>query len=224
MQTNVGIKLALSALGLALATSAQAVDGQITFAAPWGPNGGGEFNVTSSTQFGAFKTFCLEYDEHIYIPGTFDYTINSKAMGGGPGYTPNGDAISIGTAWLYSQFRAGTLQAGANVYDTASDQGGLQQAIWWLEEETSAPGYGSNAWVDAAKAALSLDDLGIRANANGAYGVKVLNLDTAGLATDRRQDVLAAMPDGGLTLGMLGTGLMAMGLARRRLGTTPAKA
>jgi len=223
MQTNVGLKLALSALGLSLAISAQAVDGQLTFAAPWGPNGGGEFNVTSSTGFGTFKTFCLEYDEHITIPGTYDYTINSKAMGGGPGYSPNGDPISIGTAWLYSQFRAGTLQAGANVYDTAGDQGTLQQAIWWLEEETNSPGYGANAWVNAAKAALSLDDIGIRANANGAYAVVVLNLDPTGSGTDRRQDVLA-MPDGGLTLGMLGTGLMAMGLVRRRLVATPAKA
>ena len=216
MYTKLSKKVALTALGLTLAAGAQAVDGQLTFTAPWGPNGGGEFNVTASTGFGAFKTFCLEYDEHISIPGTYDYTKNSMAMGGGPGYTPNGDPISIGTAWLYSQFRAGTLSYLGNNYDTAGDQGTLQQAIWWLEEESTSPGYGSNLWVAAAKAALSLDDAGIRGNANGAYGVVVLNLDDTGAASAFRQDVLA-MPDGGLTLGMLGTGLVAVGLARRRM-------
>jgi hypothetical protein len=218
VQNNSGLKLALAALGLSLASGAQAVDGQLTFAAPWGPNGGGEFIVTSSTGFGAFKTFCLEFDEHLNIPGTYDYTINSKAMGGGPGYDPNGDPLSIGTAWLYSQFASGNL-ATTYAYDTAADQGELQKAIWWLEEESSAPGYATgslNPWVDLAKAELGLwDDVLIRANANGAYGVVALNLDPTGSSDARRQDVLA-VPDGGLTLGLLGFGLLAVGWTRRR--------
>jgi hypothetical protein len=207
---NTGLKFGLVALGLTLAAGAQAVDGTLTLQGGWGPSGGGEFSVTSSTGLGAFKTFCLEYNEHINIPGTYDYTINSKAVGGGPGYTPNGDPLSIGTAWLYSNFRSGVL-ASSYGYDTAGDQDNLQKAIWWLEEESMGV---NNAWVGFAKAALGLDDTTIRGDANGAFGVVALNLSVPG--NDRLQDVLG-LPDGGLTLGMLGTGMVALGLARRRV-------
>ena len=139
-------------------------------------------------------------------------------MGGWPLYDPNGDALAIGTEWLYSQFASGNL-AATYAYDTADDQGELQKAIWWLEEETSAPGYATgsqNTWVELAKAELSLlDDVLIRADANGAYGVVALNLDPVGGDSARRQDVLA-VPDGGLTLGLLGFGLLAVGWTRRR--------
>ena len=219
MSHSNSLALALAVVGLSLSAGLRSHAGTITLSPPWGPNGGGEFNASASPEFGSFATFCLEYDEHISIPGTYDYTINNKAMGGGPGYTPNGDPISIGTAWLYSQFREGTLVEGGNAYDTASDQGNLQKAIWWLEEESNSPTYASgntNPWVLAAKAALGLDDAGIRSDANGAYGVVVLNLDTLGASTERRQDVLA-MPDGGTTVGMLGAGILALGIARRRL-------
>lgn len=213
------LKSAVMAAGLAAGLSAGA--GTISFEPPWGPNGGGEFRVTASTDFGSFRTFCLEYDEHMSIPNTYDYVINSKAMGGGPGYSPNGDPLSIGTAWLYSQFQTGTLSFEGNTYDTVGDQGALQMAFWWLEEESSAPGYANgsnNLWVRAVKAALGLNDAGVRANSNGAYGVVALNLDPLGASTTRKQDVLArTVPDAGWTLGMAGGGLALLGFLRRRL-------
>ena len=54
-----------------------------------------------------FQTFCIEYNEEFSPGASYSVGISQNAMyGNNP---PLGDPISIGTAWLYSHFAAGTL-------------------------------------------------------------------------------------------------------------------
>jgi hypothetical protein len=83
------------------------------------------------------------------------------------------------TAWLYSQFRAGTLtlDTGLGSYfdaDRLANAGELQNAIWFLEDE----GGQNNGYVALAESALGTDLAGIKADSNGAYDVVALNLFT----------------------------------------------
>jgi hypothetical protein len=175
-----------------------------------------------------FQTFCVEYNEE-FTPGTtYSVGISSRAMYGSQ--PPLGDPISIGTAWLYSQFAAGTLAGYSYTYGTQTGQratatsaGALQQAIWWLEGEQNGA---RNSFIDTAEKALYsghtggvYDDM-IRANANGAYDVAVLNLGAPGEVQDQ---LVIAVPEPSTVLGgaflLIPFGLSAIGLIRRRLGT-----
>jgi len=148
---------------------------------------------------GTFQTFCLEAGELIYPQKTYTAFVSRNAINGGVG--PQGDPISIGTAYLYSQFAAGTLEdysyeeAGRKVSAAA-----LQNAIWWLEGE----GGSRNLFVLYAETMLSLDDTAVKADANGAYNVMVLNLYLNG---SKAQDMLTVVPEP-ITLMLLGIGLV----------------
>jgi hypothetical protein len=174
------------------------LDGTLNFSAPTFQNGnGGEFNAVT-TGLGSFATFCIEDGEFIGQPpsGPYTYTINTGAVQGGPGANaidPHTglpmDNVSIGTAWLYSHFSAGTLtlDTGSGSYFDANrlaNAGELQNAIWYLEGE--APGQ-SNGYVVLAETALGETLPQIEADSNGAYGVVALNLfdSNGGLAQDQ---------------------------------------
>ena len=138
---------------------------------------------------GYFQTFCIESTEYFTPGATYNVTINDRAIYGGQG--PTGDPLSIGTAWLYSQFAAGSLSGYTYAYgaNRTLSANVLQQAIWWLEGE----GGTKNAFVIAAETALGLNDTTIKADANGAYGVVALNLyDKDG---NRAQDQLGIVPE-----------------------------
>jgi hypothetical protein len=168
---------------------------------PWQYGVGGEFTVSSST-LGTFQTFCIEFNEHISLPGTYQYRVNDGAVAGGAGGTLvndtfthlTKDAISLGTAYLYSEFAHGTLQGyfGGNRYDEA---GQLQIAIWMLEGEVSATvnsGYYNalNDYFLLAGGTAAMVDSG------GAYGVLALNLfSNLNDPNSVRQDQLAIVPE-----------------------------
>jgi len=169
-----------------------------------------------------FSTFCLEKDENLSTSGTYVGNLNDKALAGGVN-TNSGDPISLGTAWLYSQFARGTLAgyaygdpSGVPAYDAAeiaarkSSASALQNAFWILEDEQAAA---ANPFIALAAAALNTDLAGLKADANGAYGVKAINLFTRD--GQYRQDILV-LPDGGTTLVMLGGGVLGLALLRRR--------
>jgi hypothetical protein len=135
-------------------------------------------NVAATSSTGAdlgsfFYTFCLNSGVDVQTPGTYNYTISDSAIPGGPGNVLAPDPISIGTAWLYSQFRAGTLSGYA---DTAAINSDLQAAIWWLEGEAQGV---NNYFVALAESALALDNTTIKGDANGAYDVVALTLTDA---------------------------------------------
>jgi hypothetical protein len=203
------------------------LDGTLYFSAPTFQNGvGGEFNAVT-TGLGSFATFCLEDGEFIAQPpsGPYTYTINTGAVQGGPGATTtdpntglNMDNVSLGTAWLYSQFAAGTLtlDTGTGSYFDANqlaNAGELQQAIWYLEDE--APGQ-SNGYVVLAENALSETVPQIEADSLGAYGVVALNLfnPDGSLAQDQLAVVPQVAPEP-TTAGCFLLGLGALAFCRR---------
>lgn len=140
-----------------------------------------------------FQTFCIEYNEEFSPGTTYNVSISQSALWGGQ-QSAGGDPLSIGTAWLYSQFAAGTLSGynysyGNSVPNNRTDSAGaLQQAIWWLEGE---PNGVNNGFVAAAKTALGMNDTTIKADANGAYNVRALNLGVPGTV----QDQLVIVPE-----------------------------
>jgi hypothetical protein len=193
-------------------------------------NNAGEFNAVA-TGLGSFATFCLEVGENISQPptGLYTYTINSGAVAGGGGAEATDpytglpmDNVSLGTAWLFSRFWVGalTLDTGAGSYFDANrlaNAGKLQQAIWYLEDETGGV---NNGYVSLAQTALGTNLAGIKVDANGAYGVASLNLfkPDGGLA----QDQLVVVPEPGTTA-LLATAslLLAGATVRRRRGLIP---
>lgn len=141
-----------------------------------------------------FISFCVEQSETINLLGNQGYqvNVNTAAVTGGNG-GGNPDPISRATAWLYSQFRAGTLAANAGWVNNTAGNADLQQAIWYLENEQST---GNNYLVQAAALATgSANGAAARlVNANGAFNVGVLNVNTAdGLL--KLQDQLVLVPE-----------------------------
>jgi hypothetical protein len=206
------LNFALIALsGTLLSTNALANLVTITWADNHSPSGG-EFVLTPDT--GApFNSFCLERNEFISLGGTYSYTVNNSAVAGGlAGGSP--DPISIGTAYLYSQFRAGTLTGYSSA--SSANQTALQEAFWWLEDEIPTGDYPFdptlNPYLTFANDALAGDLDALKADANGAYAVVVWNLyDDAG----NHQDMLS-VPDGGTTIVLLGMGFAFFGLISHR--------
>ncbi len=207
------------------------LDGTIIFSAPTYQYGdGGEFNAVT-TGLGSFATFCLETGEYIGQPpsGPYTYTINTGAVPGdaGAGATdPNTglpmDNISIGTAWLYSQFRVGTLtlDTGTGSYfdgNRLANAGELQNAIWYLEDE----GGQNNGYVALAETALGgITDTQVKADSNGAYGVVALDLFNmdGSLAQDQLAMVSVSytvIPEPS-TVALIALGVGALRLALRR--------
>ncbi|MDX2146829.1 MAG: hypothetical protein SFZ23_04845 [Planctomycetota bacterium] len=88
-----------------------------------------------------FQAFCVELDEFVWNPGntySFDKRLDDVARLGGAN-TNSGDRLSLETAYLYTQFRAGKL-SGFNYASGASREqfaDNLQHAFWTLEQEFS---------------------------------------------------------------------------------------
>ena len=203
-----------------LATSAFAYDGRIDVAAVSGavatsPTGGGPFSITVDTGFAyssslgqvisqgnPFLGFCLERSENITLSGNQNYYVNVSNMAINGGGGPNPDPLSLVTAYLYKQFRSG------NIATTAQGRADLQNAIWWMEQEiTTAPTAAAAILIGNAITALTLNSstygldtttkqAALRAlDANGAYGVRALNVYSNSTLTSVNQDMLAMVPE-----------------------------
>jgi hypothetical protein len=175
---------------------------------------------SSNTQVaGGLQTFCVELVEPITPGVTYDVVLNDRAIWGGVG--PQGNPLSVGTAWLYHEFQKGNLQGydytpGIGRKHTAQE---LQLTIWWLEGYLDDPG-DSNPFRNLALATFPDP----KADNNGLYPVGVLNLYAQGHLGDpqyRRQDFPVCIPDpvpvpAALLLCLLGLGTSGLGL--RRIG------
>lgn len=166
--------------------------------------GGGLFDVfVNDSSTSAFKTFCLETDENISWGVNFRVDSIGDAIAGGSG-GPSPDPISMQTAYLYSRFYWGQL-TGFDI-TSANDQKGVQEAIWFFEQETGFGGGGlAAAWVALANANATAADLSL---------VRAFNpVDVR--TQDLKQSMLVYVPEPG-TLGLLGLGLATVSFISRR--------
>lgn len=180
-----------------------------------GNTGAGPFIVTANDDpTTAFVSFCLQKDvgswadigSTLYVAGVSEFASwQSPDLGG----DANGaDYLSSQTAWLYTQFRNGTLPSfdqSVNAMDA------FQWAVWQLEDE---------AWIpeghDYTAVANSFVALANQAVANGFTGlgdVRVLNLLNAD-GTDA-QDQLTLVPEPS-SLELVAFGAVALFIGRRR--------
>jgi hypothetical protein len=232
---SVGVVVATVAVQSLWAMSVSTVNGY----GPYQRSSGGEFTLLPSSDLGVnlaayssvlktkdalgigtgtFQTFCLEHNEFIERNTTYQATIDNVAMAGGRGgLSP--DPLSLGAAWLYREFAAGTLVGNnATAYDYTATRKyvtDLQDAIWFLEEERGAAGLSATAlaFLGSAYAANGGSEASARLANNGTWNVKVLNITRNGVL---KQSQLVMVPDGGMTVVLLGMALGGMGMIARR--------
>jgi hypothetical protein len=165
--------------------------GKITLSLDYGnANTGGAFKAVTSS-LGTFDTFCL--NEGVpFTPGvTYDFITGPEAI---PGGSPSSDPISIGTAWLFSQFSHNVV----GFYGTAQIANDIQSAIWWLEGDSAGA---RNGFIDLAETALGFTGVNkdslIAGDANGAYGVFAINMYDANGSRNspNKQPMLGIVPE-----------------------------
>jgi VPDSG-CTERM motif len=205
----------------------------------WGPyqtGQGGEFTFQSS-DLGAvingyysgaknqvtganpsFQTFCVEGAETVAGNTTYTFAFNSKTVASA------NQPLSVGAAFLYSQFASGALLSSTPGYDYGTDAGRLvdagllQNAIWHymggIEGTISVDS--SNPYETYASLILGGDAAAQAVASVGLDGVSVLN--SFNLNGTGAQDMLIwNSPDGGTTVMLLGMGLMGLVFISRRL-------
>lgn len=204
---------------LALASSASAGLTVTLYQNAYSSGVGGEFTAVTSdpsllnnysplaqvttTHGTGFETFCIEYNIEFYPGVQYNAAINGGAIPGGGGTTGgNGitggyDPISIGTAWLYSQFAAGTLANYdySNTSNRKIDAGQLQNVFWYLENEIPSVSHSdTNPFYQ-----MLLTQFGsiaaAQTNSDGAYGVAALNLTDCNGGYHQSQLVETSVPE-----------------------------
>ena len=168
--------------------------------------------VTSAN--GTFQTFCLETSEYVSIGTRYWYDVGTAAKFNN--ISGNSDPICLATAWLYTSYNT-----VSGYSPDATHHNAIQNAIWALEDESSTASALRDAYISAAQTGAGL---GWASDAGGAYGVYVMNVFTADAPNNdfahRAQDFLLrvpGVPDGGLTVMLLGLGLGSLAFVSRKI-------
>lgn len=172
---------------------------------------GRPFQVVTTAN-GSFTSFCLESKEYLWgwPNGTYYYEISDGAKYNNVN-SSTVDPISMATAWLYRNYTSVSGYANNNTQNML-----VQKAIWALENEVGGVSVGNPYYLAATSGAQAgFENL----DANGAFGVRVLNLWTQdapnNVFANRAQDLLIGVPDSGTTVLMMGLGLVGLGCIRR---------
>lgn len=196
--------LAGTALWLVAPASAELIS-TVTLTDSYGSTDGGEFAMyfeefpfepasLAIGDAGIFETFCIEVDEHVDYGRLFCVDFGTAADGGGVG-GGSPDPLDPLTAYLYTQFIGGTLDA--YVYDT-SDGGtargecadALQHVIWFIEEEED------QTWVSGDGSLADLFYQNALDNAGPDIGdVLVMHLYWDAAGEEKAQDQLVLVPE-----------------------------
>ncbi len=240
----------ISAIGLLAAPaladfSSPAMPVHLTRVAGYYSGGGGEFTLTpgltldnlvttgtaSDIPGGSWQSFCLEKNEYVTFPGDYYADINTFATLGGVGGIdgqegPGGassDSLDDRTAYLYENFRNGTLLTTyAYGGSRSSDAGALQDAMWYIEGEISSISGDAVTFYNEAVEATEIGTLYDGSATDGLVtwtglgNVRVLNMwgDTA--RTQFKQDLMVLVPmPGAALLGVIG--LAGIGWIKRRI-------
>ena len=152
---------------------------------------------------------------------TYLAELNLKAVNGGVG-GGSPDPLSIGAAWLYKQFAEGNLVGYDYNNNTPAGRAGsaalLQEAIWWLEDEITTlsgfnPFLAQLSWMSNPKADYNPSTAGFNVRVINMWGADANgNIDK----NQPKQDMLVYLPDGGMTLVLLGAGLLGVAAIRRK--------
>src|SRR5687768_8101779 len=183
-----------------------------------GTTGGGEFTIVVDPTT-SFVSFCLQMTEYINFTSAFNvdaistFAVSDPVLNGGNPLDLHRDYLSAQTAYLYTEFRQGTLSgyyygSGPSRVTSANS---LQKAIWMFEQEI--PIVGSNPFVMLANNAISLGTW------SGIGNVRVMNLSRNG---EEAQDQLMLVPGRDITevpepasLILFGSGVSLAAMARR---------
>jgi len=180
--------------------------GSLYITAPgYPPDQAGPYLVSSLTATtgpnpgSSFATFCLGTQINYYPGNTYSYEISDTVQpaGSAPGGVGPPGFVTWGTAWLYSQYRAGLLGDGAS-NDPLNDA--LQDAIWYLQGQslsdvTFSPDLTDyNNFLNEAAAAAAAAHVSDTSDANGAFGVYALNM-LSGSTYVQPQLVMVPVPE-----------------------------
>jgi len=186
-------------------------------------------STTNENGLLSFQTFCIEYTEHVNPPETDNYDVNPAGAVGGGALGPNPDPLSLGTEYLYQSFATGALAPLYNYTPGAGRQNSaaaLQEAFWYLEDEITLSNPLTNVFLNLVNTNIAggLAFAKTNTDTGNLYNVFALNLtDLSG--GDRQSQLVYGnintttfnnVPDGGLTLMMLGAGLSGLAILRRR--------
>jgi hypothetical protein len=196
--------------------------------------GGGEFTAYTLPQtflanyapvaqaYGGFQTFCLETGVE-FSPGTQYYYTLGNVTQPNPGNSQQGSglALSQGAAYLYYQFGKDLLgdfdyTPGAG---RMADDNLLQAAIWYLQGGQTYGSYPVPTTSNNKFYADALTEFGGLTGADSAYtgtAVKVLQVWINSNDTGAAQNQMVLVPDGGLTVSLLGGALIGLQVLRRK--------
>lgn len=170
---------------------------------------GAAFTPTSLTGNGA-ETFCIELSEQFQPGATYNFTIETAAMGGGGGSVAGQDPLDERSAYLYDLFITGNLPG----YDYSNgsglrqaNAGSLQNALWYIEQEVGT--------LDSADAVnwYNLSAAGIGQGLGNVRVLHIFTLDGNGEQIPSQDQIIRVPAPGAAALLGLG-GLVA--LRRRR--------
>lgn len=157
----------------------------------------------------------MAYDQEFSYGDTLNYTLTNHTADPGTGSI---QALTAGTAWLYSQFAQGNLLITTGAQDTK-----LQLAFWWLQNSHGAPGIGvydsGNYYENLVVGALGSANVMTAAGSSN-YGVSIIlteydNADGKFVRYAQPQ-LYYSVPDNGTTLALLGVALLGLAGCRRK--------